>query len=77
VSSRLSGIPELVADGQNGLLVTPGRDDELAAALARLANDGDLRERLGSAGRRTIEGQFDLDSNAAELVTMFEQAIAA
>jgi glycosyltransferase involved in cell wall biosynthesis len=76
VASRLSGIPELVEHEQSGLLVTPGRPDELADALARLAEDPDLRRRLGTAGRATIERDFDLRTNATKLVRLFEGASA-
>jgi glycosyltransferase involved in cell wall biosynthesis len=77
VASRLSGIPELVEDGVNGLLVTPGSAAELAAALARLAADPELRRRLGEAGRQTVEHDFDLRANAASLVGMFHEASGA
>jgi glycosyltransferase involved in cell wall biosynthesis len=77
VSSRLSGIPELVADERNGLLVTPGSASELAEALRRLATDPALRERLGREGRATVERDFDLRTSAALLVAMFELAHAA
>jgi colanic acid/amylovoran biosynthesis glycosyltransferase len=73
VASRLSGIPELVEDGQNGLLVSAGRPDELASALERLAADPELRRRLGDAGRTTIERDFDLRANATLLVDMFRE----
>ena len=76
VASRLSGIPELVEDERNGLLVSPGRPVELADALARLARDGALRERLGNEGRATVERDFDLRTNARRLVAMFEAAAA-
>jgi len=76
VASRLSGIPELVEHERNGLLFTPGRADELADALARLAGDGGLRQRLGNEGRSTIERDFDLRTNVARLVAMFEGAAA-
>jgi glycosyltransferase involved in cell wall biosynthesis len=76
VASRLSGIPELVEHERNGLLFTPGRADELADALARLARDRDLRQRLGNEGRSTIERDFDLRTNVARLVAMFEAAAA-
>jgi colanic acid/amylovoran biosynthesis glycosyltransferase len=76
VASRLSGIPELVEHELSGLLVTPGRSDELADALARLAGDADLRRRLGDAGRSTIEQDFDLRTNATKLVRLFEGAAA-
>ena len=52
------------------------RAAELADALARLARDGGLRQRLGNEGRSTIERDFDLRTNVAKLVTMFEAGAA-
>jgi colanic acid/amylovoran biosynthesis glycosyltransferase len=71
VSSRLSGIPELVEDGVNGLLTAPGDAAALARALASLHDDADLRARLGSAARRRVEREFDLDRTADWLVARF------
>ena len=67
VCSDLMGVPELVEDGINGLLVTPGREGQLAGALRRLAEDLALRTRLGEAGRRTVEERFDAAAEAAKL----------
>jgi glycosyltransferase involved in cell wall biosynthesis len=72
VSSRLMGVPELVEDGSTGLLVTPGRDGELAAALRRLAEDPDLRRRLGQQGRRKVAAEFDSGREAARLSVLLE-----
>ena len=58
VASRVGGIPEAVVDGETGLLVAPGDPEELAAALARLLDDPELRERLGAAGRSRVEKHF-------------------
>lgn len=55
VASRVGGLPELVVDGETGLLVSPGDPEELATALACLLDDPTLRERLGSAGRARVE----------------------
>ncbi len=71
VASRLSGIPELVTDGVDGLLVAPGDAVALADALARLAADPALRARLGAAGRATVLREFDVDRNAAQLAARF------
>jgi glycosyltransferase involved in cell wall biosynthesis len=49
VGSRIGGIPDLVEDGVNGLLVEPGDTDALAGALVRLLSDRPLAERLGAA----------------------------
>ena len=71
VASRLSGIPELVTDDVDGLLVPPGDPAALADALQRLASDPALRARLGSEGRATVVRDFDVDRNAAALAARF------
>ena len=72
VSTRIHGIPELVADGETGLLVAPGRAVDLAAAIRRLAGDRDLARRLGDAGRERVAAEFDQDASAAELKALYE-----
>lgn len=74
VASRLSGIPELVADGVSGLLVPPRDAAGLADALRRLHDDPSLRWALGGNGRETVIREFDVRKNAAELVRRFESA---
>jgi glycosyltransferase involved in cell wall biosynthesis len=71
VASRLSGIPEALEDGAEGLLVPPGDVDALAAALAALAADPGRRRRLGAAGRARMLRDFDLDRNARALAMRF------
>jgi glycosyltransferase involved in cell wall biosynthesis len=51
IASRAGGLPETVRDGVNGLLVPPGDENAVAAAIMRLASDSDIRVRLGGAGR--------------------------
>ncbi len=67
VAPRIMGIAELVEDGVNGQLVPPGRADLLADALARLAGDAVLRERMGAAGRQTVLERFDVAREAGRL----------
>ncbi len=71
VTSRLSGIPELVSDGVNGLLTAPGDAVALADALLRLHGDRELRRRLGQAGREKVLAEFNRTSNAAALAQRF------
>ena len=71
VASRISGIPELVQDDVNGLLAPPGDAPALAAALRRLADDPELRARLGAAGRRTVQEGFDVERSAEQLIERF------
>lgn len=70
VSTRTSGIPELVEDGVTGLLVPPNDAAALAEALLRLARDPALRERLGTAGREKVLREFDLARSAEQLVQL-------
>ncbi len=60
VSTKLSGIPELVVDNGTGLLVAPGDDEHLAAAMERLLADEPLAETLRLEARRMVEREFDV-----------------
>jgi glycosyltransferase involved in cell wall biosynthesis len=58
VASRVSGIPEVVLDGETGWLVPPGDPSSLAAALARVWEDREEARRRGQAGRRRLEESY-------------------
>ena len=71
VATNISGIPELVSSGSTGLLVSPADAVELADALEKLANEAELRDRLGRAGREKVLRDFNLRTNARTLVEFF------
>jgi len=71
VSTAITGIPELIRTELDGILVAPGDEKRLATALARLIESPDLRERLGCAGRRRVETNFDLQRNVENLAEVF------
>jgi colanic acid/amylovoran biosynthesis glycosyltransferase len=71
VSTAITGIPELIRSEVDGILVPPGDQEQLAAALERLIDDPDLREQLGQAGRRRVLNNFDLHRNVANLAEVF------
>jgi glycosyltransferase involved in cell wall biosynthesis len=73
VTSRLAGIPELVMDGETGVLVSPGDTGALANALEQLLRNGELRVRYAQAGRARIEQQFRIENTVAPLVDLLEQ----
>lgn len=75
VASRLSGIPELVHDEVDGILVTPRDVEGLATALKRLGEDAALRGKMGRAGRRWVERHHDVDTQAARLVEQIQAAV--
>ncbi len=67
ISSRISGIPELVDHEQSGLLIPPRDPEALADALQMLYYDPSARTRLGTCGREKVAAEFDLRGNAALL----------
>ena len=71
VSTAITGIPELIRSEVDGILVAPGDESQLLGALERLIGDPELRERLGQAGRRRVENNFDLHRNLANLAEVF------
>jgi glycosyltransferase involved in cell wall biosynthesis len=71
VASNISGIPELIEHDATGLLLPPGDPAALAAALARLIANPELRNRLGAAGEARVRAQFDADAAIALLAERF------
>jgi glycosyltransferase involved in cell wall biosynthesis len=71
VSTRLVGIPDLVIDGETGLLVAPEDPAALADALMRLENDPDFATRLAQQGRERVITVFDLDTCLDPLLDQF------
>ena len=76
VASDVGGTAELVAEGQAGLTVTPGRTAELRVALQGLLDDPDRRARLARAARVRVEQRYDADRNAATLARLLVDAAA-
>ena len=76
MASAVGGIPEIVEPGRTGLLVgAPPQADEVAESLARLLEDGDLRSRLGAAGRDRFEREFTAEAWAARMRGVYEAAM--
>lgn len=75
VSTFVAGIPELIRNDVDGLLVVPSDDQALASALKRLLEDPQLRYRLGVAGRQRVIDKFNLDSNVKTLARVFYDRI--
>ncbi len=76
VATRAGSIEELVHDGETGLLVPAADPPALAAAIARLAGDPDLRARLGAAGRERLVREFDAAPGLAQLAAKFGLAVS-
>jgi len=75
VSTPISGIPELIDDGEHGLLVEPRNPQSLANALRRVLSDDALCQRLGTAGRARICARFDSRRTTLALRDLFQQQL--
>jgi glycosyltransferase involved in cell wall biosynthesis len=71
IASRVAGIPELIVEGETGLMFDPGHWADLEKALARLSSDKALRKAMAKAGRRKIEAEFAYPAAAEPLLGLF------
>jgi glycosyltransferase involved in cell wall biosynthesis len=76
VASDVGGIPEVVTDGVDGLLVPPADPAALADALVRLLRDPRLRERLGEAGYGTVAERFSIDAQVRRIEAVYDEELA-
>jgi colanic acid/amylovoran biosynthesis glycosyltransferase len=74
VATRLSGVPELVRDGDTGLLAEPGDAASLRSALERAIGDRDGALRRAAAGRALVEREFDAGAGAARIAALIRAA---
>lgn len=71
LSTDVAGIPELIRDGENGVLVPPGDPAALSATLASLIQDSAWRQRLGLAGAQNLRRSFSFESGIDRLAQRF------
>jgi glycosyltransferase involved in cell wall biosynthesis len=75
VATHINGIPELIRDGIDGLLVAPSDIEGLAAAIAYLIDDPSLRHTLGASGRIRIKEAYELANSADRLAEVFRSRL--
>jgi glycosyltransferase involved in cell wall biosynthesis len=75
IASRVGGLPEAVVDGETGLLVTPEDVAALAAAIARLARDRALADRLGTAGAARVRAHFTMSTMADATLAVYRRLV--
>jgi glycosyltransferase involved in cell wall biosynthesis len=73
VATPVGGTPELVTDGQTGLLVPPRDPEALAAALRRVLDDPDLARRLGEAARARVAERFTAAEQERRMLEIYDQ----
>jgi glycosyltransferase involved in cell wall biosynthesis len=75
VATRIAGLPSIVENDENGLLVPPDNSSELANALGTLLSDSAMRERLSAAGRRTIEERFSFKNRMLKIRAIYDRLL--
>ena len=77
VATAIAGIPEVVRDGENGLLVPPGDVEALGLAMGRLGGDPEARRRFGERARAAVAGRFGVDYYVSAIAALYEEGLAA
>jgi glycosyltransferase involved in cell wall biosynthesis len=75
ITTAITGVPELILNGQNGLLVPASDSEGLTKAIRQLVSDSDLRQQLGKAGRQTVLADYDLYKNVRFLYEKLDQRL--
>jgi glycosyltransferase involved in cell wall biosynthesis len=75
VASAVGGIPEVLTNGLDGLLVPPADPAALAEACIRLACSPELRVRMGEAGRATVEARYSLDAMVHQIEEIYDEEL--
>jgi len=75
VASKTGGIPEVVADGETGLLVPPDEPEALAESINTLTRDPDRAKAMGAAGRERAATQFDWARIAGQTAELYQRVV--
>jgi glycosyltransferase involved in cell wall biosynthesis len=70
IASRVGGLPEVVVDGETGLLTEPGNADSLADAMREIASDAELAQQIGQAGRLRAVEKFEINKQIAQVAAI-------
>jgi len=76
VATRIAGVPRLIQPEQNGLLVEPGDQSGLTAAIQRMLTDGDLRRRLAQAGLETLQTRYSFPARMAKVAAVYDELLS-
>jgi glycosyltransferase involved in cell wall biosynthesis len=76
IATNVNGVPELIRDGVDGVLVPPSSPESLASAIVLLARDPVRRRSLGESGRRRVLELYDLGRNSVQLSNIFATQLA-
>lgn len=72
VATRVGGLPDLINEGVNGILMDPGKPDQLAAALNKLFADKELRYSMQQRSYQLVSEQYDIEKRVSQLVEIYK-----
>ena len=75
VGTLVGGIPDLIEDGANGYLVSPGNERELASAVLKILNDKGLAVKMGEAGRKKVTDRFSADTMVRSIEKVYDELL--
>lgn len=75
IATRVGGLPDVVKDGENGLLIDAGQPQQLADALLKLYRDEGLRKSMQAASIQIVRDRFSLDQHVINLVNIYQQVL--
>ena len=77
LATRTGGTPEIIVDGENGMLFMPNDHEELAKKIAQLAEDAELHNQIGNAARQTILERFTMTRMMDEMESYLQEIALA
>lgn len=73
IGSNIGGIPDIIEDGENGLLVPPGEPQALANAIIRIIEDPDLADQFREAGLKTVHERFSWEKISDQFIEIYQE----
>jgi glycosyltransferase involved in cell wall biosynthesis len=77
VVTRVGGMPDVVADGIEGFVVSPGDADELAQAIGKLLENEKLRRKMGAKACAKIQREFSIESVSDQYINQYKELVTA
>jgi glycosyltransferase involved in cell wall biosynthesis len=77
ISTRVAAIPDMIEEGESGLLIDPGAPDEIAGAVLALRKDAGLRQRLAAGGLRAFDERFEFSRGIEEIRRLYHRISSA
>jgi glycosyltransferase involved in cell wall biosynthesis len=75
LATRIAGVPKVIDDGQNGVLVNPGSVEELTQGLLRMHQDEPLRRRLAEQARKTVEERYTWAGRMQRIAAIYDELL--